>query len=60
MAGIFFLPAASAAAGFLRTVERYGMLILLVLVFTGVTGRIVRPVMDWAAKILIAIARSIV
>jgi Zn-dependent protease len=54
----YLLPA--SAAGFLRMLERYGMLILLVLVFTGATGRIVRPVMDWSAKILIAIARSIV
>jgi Zn-dependent protease len=54
----YLLP--SAAAGFLRMLERYGMLILLVLVFTGATGRIVSPVMDWSAKILIAIARSIV
>ena len=54
----YLLP--RAAAGFLRSLERYGMLILLVLVFSGVTGRIVKPVMDWSAKILIAIARSIV
>ena len=54
----YLLPA--AATGFLRMLERYGMLILLALVFTGATGRIVRPVMDWSATILIAIARSIV
>ncbi len=54
----YLLPA--SATGLLRMLERYGMLILLVLVFTGATGRIVRPVMDWSAKIFIAIARSIV
>ena len=53
----YLLP--RAATGFLQILERHGMLILLVLVFTGVTGRIVKPVMDWSAKILIAIARSI-
>src|SRR5438034_10119610 len=54
----YLLP--PATAGFLRTVERYGILILFVLLFTGVPGRIVRPVTDWAAKILIALARAIV
>jgi len=54
----YLLP--PAAAGFLRTVERYGMLILLVLVFTGVTGRIVGPVMNWMAQVMIALARLII
>lgn len=53
----YLLP--RGAARLLQILERYGMLILLVLVFTGATGRIVRPVMDWAAKIMIVLARSI-
>ena len=54
----YLLP--RAAAGFLHVLERYGMLILLVLVFTGATRRIVKPVTDWAAQIMIALARLIV
>ncbi|HTY77247.1 MAG TPA: site-2 protease family protein [Candidatus Bathyarchaeia archaeon] len=54
----YLLPA--AAAGLLRMLERYGMLILLALVFTGGTRYIVRPVTNWLAQIMIAIARLIV
>lgn len=54
----YLLP--RAAAGLLQILERYGMLILLVLVFTGATRRIVQPVTDWAAQVLIALARLIV
>ncbi|HUO62886.1 MAG TPA: site-2 protease family protein [Terriglobales bacterium] len=48
------------AANLLRGLERYGMLILLVLVFTGATSRIIRPVSEWVAQMMIAIARLIV
>jgi Zn-dependent protease len=54
----YFLP--RAAAGLLQGLERYGMLILLALVFTGATGRIVRPVSEWVAHLMIAFARLIV
>jgi Zn-dependent protease len=53
----YLLPA--GAAGLLRILERYGMLILLLLVFTGATRRIVRPVTDWAAQVMIALARIV-
>jgi Zn-dependent protease len=53
----YLLPA--GAAGLLRILERYGMLILLLLVFTGATRRIVRPVTDWAAQFMIALARIV-
>jgi Zn-dependent protease len=51
----YLLP--RAAARLLQSLERYGMLILLVLVFTGATGRIVRPVTEWVAQVMIAFAR---
>src|SRR6266581_6223939 len=54
----YLLPAGSWTL--LRRLEQYGPLILLLLLLSGATGRIVRPVMDWSATILIAIARSIV
>ena len=54
----YLLP--SSAAGLLRILERYGMLILLALVFTGATRYIVRPVTNWLAQIMIAVARLIV
>jgi Zn-dependent protease len=54
----YLLP--RAAAGLLQSLERYGMLILLVLVFTGATSRIVRPVSDWVAQVMIGLARLIV
>ena len=53
----YLLP--SSAAGLLRALERYGMLILLALVFTGATRYIVSPVTDWLARSMIAIARLI-
>jgi Zn-dependent protease len=54
----YLLP--RAAAGLLQGLERYGMLILLVLVFTGATSRIVTPVTKWVAQIMYALARLIV
>ena len=54
----YLLP--RAAAGLLQGFERYGMLILLVLVFTGVSNRIVRPVTEWVAQMMIAFARLII
>ena len=54
----YLLP--SSAAGLLRILERYGMLILLALVFTGVTRHIMKPVTDWLAQIMIAVARLVV
>src|SRR5215510_2292131 len=59
--GGHFLPylMPRAAAGLLGMLERYGMLILLLLVFTGVTARIISPVTDWAARFMIALARTL-
>jgi len=54
----YLLP--RAAAGVLRILERYGMLILLLLVFTGATAHIIKPVTDWVAGFMIALARAIV
>jgi Zn-dependent protease len=54
----YFLP--SGAAGMLRGLERYGMLILLVLVFTGVIQRILGPVFLWASRIMIALVQLVV
>src|SRR5215831_1213642 len=54
----YLLP--KAAAGLLRMLESYGMLILLLLVFSGATARIVSPVTDWAAHFMIALARTLV
>lgn len=54
----YLLP--RAAAGALHGVERYGMLVLLVLVFTGIIQRILGPVFLWASRLMIAIARLIV
>src|SRR5262247_2935282 len=54
----YLLP--KAAAGLLRMLESYGMLILLLLVFSGATARIVGPVTDWAARFMIALARTLV
>jgi len=51
----YLLP--RAAAGILQSLERYGMLILLVFVFTGATQRIVRPVSEWVAQMMITFAR---
>jgi len=54
----YLLP--RAAAGVVRALERYGMLILLALVFTGATRWIVIPVFAWATQVMIALARLIV
>jgi len=54
----YLLP--RAAGGLLRALERYGMLILLVLVFTGATQWLVIPVFAWATQVMIALARLIV
>ena len=54
----YLLP--RAAAGLLQGLERYGMLILLVLVFTGATNQIVTPVTKWVGQIMYALARLIV
>lgn len=54
----YLLP--RAAGGVLRALERHGMLILLVLVFTGATRWIVIPVFTWAMQMMIALARLIV
>ncbi len=54
----YLLPRGAASA--LRGFERYGMLILLVLVFTGIIQRILGPVFLWASELMIALARLIV
>lgn len=54
----YLLP--RAAAGVLQALERYGMLILLVLVFTGATRWIVIPVFAWATQVMITLARLVV
>jgi len=54
----YLLP--RGAAGALRGVERYGMIVLLVLVFTGIVQRILGPVFQWASRLMIAVARLIV
>jgi Zn-dependent protease len=54
----YLLP--RAAAGLLQGLERYGMLILLVLVFTGATNQIVTPVTKWVGQIMYALARLII
>ena len=54
----YLLP--RAAANLLHGLERYGMLILLVLVFTGAIQRILGPVIRWASQLMIALARLIV
>ena len=54
----YLLPRGAARA--LHGVERYGMLILLVLVFTGIVQRILGPVFLWASQLMIAFARLIV
>ena len=54
----YLLP--RGAAGALQGLERYGMLVLLVLVFTGIIQRILGPVFLWASRLMIAIARLIV
>ena len=54
----YVLPRGAARA--LHGFERYGMLILLVLVFTGTVQRILGPVFLWASQLMIALARLIV
>jgi Zn-dependent protease len=54
----YLLP--RGAAGVLHGLERYGMLVLLVLVFTGIIQRILGPVFLWASRLMIAVARLIV
>jgi Zn-dependent protease len=48
------------AAGILRILDRYGMLILLLLVFTGAISRIIGPVIGWATDLLKALAHTLV
>jgi Zn-dependent protease len=54
----YLLPRRAANA--LHGLERYGMLILLALVFTGAIQRILGPVFRWASQLMIALARLIV
>jgi Zn-dependent protease len=54
----YLLP--RGAAGVLHGLERYGMLILLVLVFTGMIQRILGPVFLWASRVMATVARLIV
>lgn len=54
----YLLP--RGAAGALRGLERYGMLILLVLVFTGVIQRILGPVFLGASRVMFSLARLVV
>jgi Zn-dependent protease len=54
----YLLP--GGAAGALRGLERYGMLFLLVLVFTGAIQWILGPVFRWASQLMIMLARLIV
>ena len=54
----YLLPRGAASA--LHGLERYGMLILLALVFTGAIQRILGPVFRWASQLMIALARLIV
>ena len=54
----YLLP--RGAADSLRGLERYGMIVLLVLVFTGIIQRILGPVFQWASRLMIAVARLIV
>ena len=54
----YLLP--RGAAGALHPLERYGMLILLALVFTGVVERFLGPVFLWSSRVMVALARLIV
>jgi Zn-dependent protease len=54
----YLLPHGAASA--LHGLERYGMLILLVLVFTGIIQRILGPVFLWASRVMATVARLIV
>ena len=50
----------SSAAGILEILERYGMLILLALLFIGAIGKIVGPVTRVIGRIIFTVARLIV
>ena len=54
----YLLPSRAALA--LHGFERYGMLILLVLVFTGAVQRMLGPAFRWASEVMVALARLIV
>jgi Zn-dependent protease len=54
----YLLPRGAANA--LHGLERYGMLLLLVLVFTGAIQWILGPVFLWASRLMIMLARLIV
>ncbi len=54
----YLLP--RSASGLVPLLERYGMFILLLLVFTGATRWIVGPAFDWTSRIMIGLARLIV
>jgi len=54
----YLLPRRLASA--LHGFERWGMLILLVLVFTGIIQRILGPAFLWASQVMISLARLIV
>jgi len=54
----YLLP--KEAAGLLRMLERYGMLVLLLLVFTGAISHIIGPVTVWATELLKGLARMLV
>src|SRR5215831_701759 len=51
----YLLP--PSAAGLVRMLEQYGMFILLLLVFTGATQRIVGPVYLWMRQGMIGLVR---
>ena len=54
----YLLP--RGAAGALRGLDRYSMLMLLVLVFTGIIQRILGPVFFWASRVMVSLARLVV
>jgi Zn-dependent protease len=54
----YLLPRSAGSA--LHGLERYGMLVLLVLVFTGVIQRILGPLFFWASRVMVSLARLIV
>jgi Zn-dependent protease len=54
----YLLP--QSAEGLVRMLERYGIFILLLLVFTGVTQRIVDPVYLWMGRTMIDLVRLLV
>jgi Zn-dependent protease len=54
----YLLP--QSAAGLVRMLEQYGIFILLLLVFTGATQRIVDPVYLWMGRTMIDLVRLLV